>query len=171
MDSLPEDIFIHNISKYLTFRDLGNLIKTSVFFRDIYNNNDFWKKIYLMTCPNKWELTEHSNHLDYNETFRCMLIQLYRNWKNNLPIDIHECNNIFKIWNCQNSGECNDITHYDINSLQSTKILNYDYKRKVLDKSRSRLTDKDKNKIFLKQYIFPDRIEWYDIIGCPTYIF
>ena len=76
MESLPEEIYFYNISKYLTFRDLGNLIKTSKFFRHIYDNTDLWKKIYLMTCPNKWKFTDDSIHLNYSEKFRYMLIQL-----------------------------------------------------------------------------------------------
>ena len=171
MESLPEEIYLYYLSKYLTFKDLGNLIKTSKFFRNMYDNIDFWKKIYLMTCPNKWEFTDDSKHLNYSEEFRCMIIQLCKSWKINSPIDIHECNEVFKIWNCQNSRhDCNDITHYDISTLKSTKVRNYNYKNMKIDKARSRLVDKGKNIIFLKQLIFPKRLEWYDVIGCPTYI-
>tara|TARA_Y100000389_G_C17353742_1_gene459924 strand:+ start:224 stop:742 length:519 start_codon:yes stop_codon:yes gene_type:complete len=170
MESLPEEIYFYNMSKYLTFRDLGNLIKTSKFFRHIYNNTDLWKKIYLMTCPNKWEFTDDSIHLNYSEKFRYMLIKLCNSWKNDLSIDIHECNEVFKIWNCQTCvSTCNDITHYDISTLKSTKVRNYNYKKMVIDKSRSRLVDKEKNIIFLKQLIFPKRLEWYDVINSPTF--
>ena len=65
MDSLPEEIYVMYLSKFLTFKDLGNLIQSSKFFRNIYDTNDFWKKIYIMTCPDKWEFTENSRHLDY----------------------------------------------------------------------------------------------------------
>ena len=98
-----------------------------------------------------------------------LLYSLCDSWGNGSQIDIHGCNEIFTIWNCQNNNCCNDITHYDITTLKSNKVRNYNYKRKILDKARSRLIHKDKNIIFLKQLIFPDHLEWYDIMGSPTY--
>ena len=171
MDSLPEEIYVMYLSKFLTFKDLGNLIQSSKFFRNIYDTNDFWKKIYIMTCPDKWEFTENSRHLDYSKKLYLLCCSLCSSCINDLEIDIHASNNIFKIWNCQNNGSsyCGDITHYDITTLKSKEVRNYNYKNRVLDKARSRLVHKDKNIIFLKQLIIPDRLEWYDIIGNPTY--
>lgn len=170
LNNIPDEVFIEFLSKYLTFRDLGNLIKTSQYFRNIYDNNEFWRKIYLMTCPDKWEFTDNSKHLDYSDSLRCAIIEMGNSWEINSPIDIHDYNQILKIWNCQcTKYDCDDITHYDISTLRSTKIRNYNYKNRVIDKARSRLNDKNKNIIFLKQLIFPKRLEWYDIIGCDTF--
>ena len=124
-----------------------------------------------MTCPNKWEFTDDSRHLDYSEKIKYSVNKLGELWKINSPIDIHKYNQIFKIWNCQcTNPNCHDITHYDISTLRTTEIRNYNYKGMIINKARSRLNDKDKNIIFLKQLIFPERLEWYDIIGCYTFI-
>jgi len=170
MDTLPKEIYTDILSKYLSFQDYGHLIKTCRHLNKIYDTNDFWKEIYVMTCPNKWEITNQSEHLNYSNHLLNIINELLISYEQKTEIDIHKCINILKIWNCQNKLDCQDITHCDINTLeQNGKIRNYDYKRMVLDKARTRLTDKCKNIIFLKQSIFPDRLEWYDIIGNDTF--
>ena len=67
MESLPGDIHLNYLSKFLTFQNLGNLIKTSKYLKSIYDSTELWKNVYIMTCPDKWEFTKDSKHLDYSD--------------------------------------------------------------------------------------------------------
>jgi len=172
MDNLPNDVYIYHLSRYLTFRDLGNLIKTSKTFKKIYDKNEFWKEIYVLTCPNKWEINDNSIHFGNSAEIIEIMYSIQCSLIYNNPIDTNKFSKVFTMWNCQISNTpCEDISHYNINTLNRCgKIYNYDYKRKVLfEKGHSRLTHKDKNIIFLKQLILPNRLEWYDIVGNPTF--
>ena len=137
--------------------------------RNIYDTKELWKEIYIRTCPNKWVKTETSLHLDYSQKLYRLSKDITQSYDKCLKIDIHKCIEILKIWNCQHNN-CQNIIHFDIDTLERLPIRNYNYKYMIIDKARSRLQQKEKNKIFLKQSILPRRLEWYDIIGNETYI-
>ena len=169
MESLPDEIHLKFLSKFITFRDLGNLIKTSNFLKNIYDSTELWRKIYLMTCPDKWEFTKDSKHIDYSNKILNLSKLITNSYQNNKEINIHNYVHTLNIWNCQIKHECDNITHFNINTLQPKPIRNYNYKHRMINinhgKACSRLRHKSDNIIFLNQLILPNRLEWYDIVG------
>ena len=149
-----------------------NLIKTSKYLKSIYDSTELWKNVYIMTCPDKWEFTKDSKHLDYSDKILQLSKTILNSYENKTKINIHNCIHSLKIWNCQKK-DCKDITHFDTHTLLSKSVKNYDYKRKMLNinhgKACSRLRNKVKNVIFLDQLILPNRLEWYDIIEEGVY--
>tara|TARA_B100001123_G_C15174907_1_gene972934 strand:+ start:739 stop:1284 length:546 start_codon:yes stop_codon:yes gene_type:complete len=169
MELLPDEIHLNFLSKFITFRDLGNLIKTSKLLKNIYDSTELWKKIYLMTCPDKWEFTKDSKHIDYSNKILNLSKLITNSYQNNEEINIHNYVHTLNIWNCQIKHECKNITHFNINTLKPKSIRNYDYKHRMMNinhgKACSRLRHKCDNIIFLNQLILPNRLEWYDIVG------
>ena len=174
--NLPLDIHFNHILLYLTFKDLGYLIKTCKFLQKTYDNNNIWKEIYIMTCPTKWSLKENSIHLDYNKELYNLIIDMKICYRTKSPFNIFNINNINNIRNCYYEklgckSKCNDITHYEYKTLEKPiKIINrQSYKDFFFNKARTRLIHKDRNILFLQQLVIPKRLEWYDIVNLPTY--
>ena len=169
MDFLPEEIHLIYLSQFLTFRDLGNLIQTSKSLKKIYDSTELWKKIYHRTCPDKWEITEDSEHIDFSDNIFNLLVLILDSYQNNKEIDIHNLVHTINIWNSQIKDDYTDIAHFNVNTLNPKPIRNYDYKRRMINinhgKACSRLRHKNENIIFLNQLILPNRLEWYDILG------
>lgn len=174
--NIPIEIHINCLLYYLTFKDLGNLIKTSKDLKLIYDNNKIWKEIYIMTCPSKWSFKNNSVHLDYDKELCQLIIDMKECYINKSPFNIFNINNINSIRNCYYQHlnckqKCYDVTHYKCETLEKpTKIVNRrSYKDFFLQKARTRLENKERNILFLQQLVIPKRLEWYDIVNLPTY--